>query len=83
MREIIRGRVLSLPAGGVYAAWRANVDVSEMEMTIFVTGRKRLTVAAFGNNVSGNGFQITPDNHEVTLRSFFGTFVPNSGTRPD
>jgi len=101
------------------------VDVSEMEMTIFVTGRKRLTVAAFGNvdninifllrflrpppcvtllsdmewgnwsdseiarkaevthsfvnklrktdetNVSGNGFQITPDNPEVTLRSFF------------
>ena len=39
-------------------------------------------------NVSGNRFQITPDNswvksHVVTLRSFFGTNVPNSGTRPD
>ena len=67
---------------GVYAVWRANVDVSEMEMTIFVTGRKRLTVAAFGNNVSGNGFQITPDNPGVTSRSFFGTFVPKFGTRP-
>ena len=53
-----------------------------MEMTIFVTGRKRLTVAAFGNNVSGNGFQITPDNPGVTFRSFVVPVVTFIVTRP-
>ncbi len=104
------------------------MDVSEMEMTIFVTGRKRLTVAAFGNvylinifllrflrpppcvtllsdmewgnwsdseiarkaavtqpyvsklrtlcidQLSYNSYKITPDNPEVTPRSFFPPF---------
>ena len=107
-----------------------------MEMTIFVTGRKRLTVAAFGNvylinifllrsprpppcvtllsdmewgnwsdseiarktlvsqqyvnklrhlsnePLSYNNGKITPDNPEVTPRSFFGAFAPLLGARP-
>ena len=33
-------------------------------------------------SLSYNNGKITPDNPEVTLRSFFGTFVPKFGTRP-